>query len=232
MNVNPPQNFRPFVVQGANVENRPPVQEPLVFHTLNLDFSKSGKSELNNSFLALLSANPRNLPSEFSQLAKLRSHTDGVIVSSASPSAQVTSIPSLSQINTSGSMWNAKNPSFVEPRPSLIPTSNKGHASHNNLHAATSHCQASASSKQVRDQAFQCSSAGKPTLSCSWPSNSRPQNTNQHHPSSFQNSQRVRTEAGSTIPSHVSARSSGRPRVICMNTGKGLPVSISCSYFC
>ena len=225
MNKNPRQPFHPFIVQGVNLESHPAVQEPLVFHTLNLDFAaKSGKTELETSFLALLSANPQHLPSEFSQPAKLHSHTGGSIIgSSASPGAQVMSIPTLSAHSTSGSMWNAKIPSLVQSRPSLISNSTKAPALDNSVRLSTFHCNASASTKPVPHQAFQGAGAGKPSISCTWSSTSRPENASQIHPLNIQTSQRMPTEVGPAVPGHDSARSRGRPRVICMNSGKCLP---------
>ncbi|XP_020265667.1 uncharacterized protein LOC109841184 isoform X2 [Asparagus officinalis] len=236
VNKNPHQNFHPFVVQGTNL--RPAVQQSLVSHTLDLDFAKSGKTELGNSFLALLSSNPHHLPSEFSQLPKLRAHSGGVMVSSSSPGAQITSIPSPAHVSTSGGPWTSKAPLFVDARPSLMPNCTRNPALNsssqvgarpflmpncsrtplsNSNQVETSHDYAFPSSKPVQVQAF----AEKPSASGNWPSNTRPKITGQHHPLNAHTNQtscRMPIEVGSSVPNHDSARFRGRPRVICVNT--------------
>lgn len=219
MDKNPRQPFNPFIVQGTNTGNRPALQEPLVFHSLNLDFAKSARTDLSNSFLALLSANPRHLPSEFSEVLKPRAHNGGTVVGSASPAAQDTSIPSLSQNSARSSLWPAKPPSFVECRASSMSSGTKASALRNSPQVASSRCLASASSNPVPDKAFQVISAGIPSTSCTLPSNYRVKITNQFNPLNMQ------SKDVSAIYNHDSAHSGGRPRIICMKTGM-LPICL------
>ncbi|XP_072993495.1 uncharacterized protein [Typha latifolia] len=86
--------FHPFNGQEAILQNRALVQEQMVFNTLNLDYGSSGKTELGNSFLALLSGDYSYFPNSRSSLAKL--HVSNVFsVNNTSCAPPHVSIPPL-----------------------------------------------------------------------------------------------------------------------------------------
>ncbi|KAJ6834250.1 uncharacterized protein M6B38_336405 [Iris pallida] len=215
--------IHPFILQGTKHKDHPTVQEPLVFHTLNLDPAKSGKTELSNSFRALLSGHS-HLTTDFSQLPNMKSvfsklHVPNgeADVSGSNLCAPVTNIPYFSENHDGVRMSNTEVSSFVvKKRPSLMPKTPDWYSS---LQISTSHRHGSRAAKPGSNQSFQGSSTGMvvSSISCGRPIAASPGDTSQCHASNIHTPRTKPIDARSSAPGHDSAFFGGRPRVFCMN---------------
>ncbi|KAG1327089.1 hypothetical protein COCNU_01G010230 [Cocos nucifera] len=152
--MNSRQHIHPSIAQESFQQDQVIVQESLVFNSLNLDSCKSGKTELGNSFLALLSGEFSQLPNS-RPLTKLHDNNGGIDVSGASSAAPVASITTMPENHGNDVMGNGNElSSFVASR-SFLSTCMRPPVLHNNLQVTASPCRGMESAKQTTHQAFQ-----------------------------------------------------------------------------
>ncbi|XP_019704141.1 uncharacterized protein [Elaeis guineensis] len=214
------QHIHPSIAQESFQQDQVIVQESLVFNSLNLDSCKSGKTELGNSFLALLSGEFSQLPNSRPSLTKLHDNNGGIDVSGASSAAPVASITTMPENHGNDVMGNGNElSSFVASR-SFLSTCMKPPVLHNNLQVTASPCCGMESAKQTTHQAFQGKNLGvaAPSMGYAWPTIGSPSNASQCHTLNVQTLHKMSFETKPSVSCHASSFLRGRPRVFCMNT--------------
>lgn len=213
------QHIRPSIARESFQQDQVIVQEPLVFNTSNLDPCRVGKTELGNSFLALLSGEFSQLPNS-RPLTKLHDNNCGVDVNGASLVAPVASVRTLSENHGNGVTGNGNElSSFVASR-SFSSSCRKPPLLHNNLQVTASSGHGMETAKQTTHQAFQGKNLGiaASSMGYAWPSIGNPSNASQCRTLNVQTLHKLPFEPKPSITCHASSFLRGRPRVFCMNT--------------
>ncbi|KAJ4958628.1 hypothetical protein NE237_025739 [Protea cynaroides] len=147
------QCLHPFTAHEFSLTNSGVLQEPLVLNGMNLSSSQSGRPDMANSFLALLSGSSPQLQCELQQLSSSRSamsaskfpeHDSNIAVSGATCGVPITPIMPFNQHQGNGNMGNAAE--FCPIVPSRVAsTTNHGGASflHDNFQLANLNIQSS-----------------------------------------------------------------------------------------
>ncbi|XP_058111386.1 uncharacterized protein LOC131254706 [Magnolia sinica] len=252
MDMNVGHYFHPCIAQQSGATERMTVQEPLVFSTLNLgSCSKSGKPDLGNSFLALLSGSSQQLQCDFQQLSnskpsvaasKLPVHDSGIVARGVGCGVSAARFASFPQLNGNESMGNGTELCPVVASRAM-PTSACSRVAvlHNNLQTTHFHLRGAESAKPVLNHAV-CGSndIGREASSLRWGlvAGTSYLNASQHQTTNIQASPRMPLESISSMSTHPPAFTRGRPRVFCLGTSGNLHLSdkgfigVVCSCHC
>uniref|UniRef100_A0A1D1XRD8 Histone-lysine N-methyltransferase ATX2 n=1 Tax=Anthurium amnicola TaxID=1678845 RepID=A0A1D1XRD8_9ARAE len=223
MDVNLNPKVRPFVSLEANVEDPAFAQEPMSFSSLNTGSCKPSKTEMGNSFLALLSGPSQLFPCEFRQLPKSGSSSSTsklpacAIANAASGVDCSVTVPFMSALSVHRSGDSTASGAEHSPYSmSRLPT----------ITACSQPIQTPifCNDLQVLGSQFSTSGAGKPVTFRAHPGNERglavsPTNNanhNQHQKLNARACPIKQLDAGINTSSHASSFIRGCPRVFCM----------------
>lgn len=213
-------HFHSFIRQEAVLNDHARVQETAAISNLNLGY-RLGKSELGNSFLALLSDEFSHLPHSRMNTAKIHINNDNVLTGTGCvvPSINIPPLPENHGNGTLGN-WN-EHSSFVVSQTATNPASTKVPFLHNNVRLV-------GNSHHVRDyvevapcQSSQANNTG--TAGTPWDelcNSGRSANADKNSNKDVHASRIISFDAESPISHNNSPYLRGRPLVFCRSTGQ------------
>ncbi|XP_043700806.1 uncharacterized protein LOC122651477 [Telopea speciosissima] len=215
------QCFHPFGAHEFSFTDSGVIHEPMVLNNLDLSSSQSGKPDMANSFLALLSGSSPQLQCEFQQLSssrsamaasKLSEYDSNIAASGARRGVPITPIMQFNQRQDNGNMGNAAE--FVPSR--VASTTNYGCASYlrDNFQPANLNLQSSDSSKTGFDHAV-CSNERGMNLRQGCPS-ANPGNSCLFKKTTIESSPKFPSESKAVMLDPSSAFTRGHPLVFCL----------------
>ncbi|CAL9075201.1 unnamed protein product [Musa textilis] len=200
-------HFPSFLAQEALLKDQARSQETS---------ASLGKTELGNSFLALLSGKFAQLPNSRMDIAKPQVSNDDKILSGSGcvvPSINIPPLPENHGDNAPGN-WNELS-SFVASRPSVNSAS-----LHNSAQVAGNSYHDMDSIELVSQQSSKCNNTGFALNSTrsGWPTSSKSANAKKHATMDIQASRIVSFEAKPPVSNNNSLFLRGHPLVFCRNT--------------
>ncbi|XP_042482174.1 uncharacterized protein LOC122062599 isoform X2 [Macadamia integrifolia] len=229
------QSFHPFSAHEFSLTDNGVIHEPMVLNNMDLSSSHSGKPDMANSFLALLSGSSPQLQCEFQLLSSSRSamaatklpeHDSNIAVSSAGFGVPITPIMAFNQLQGNGNMGNAAEFCPIVPSRTAS-TTNYGCPSpsylRDNFQLANSNLQSSDYAKTGFDHAV-CSNERGMNLRQGCPS-ANPGNSCLFNKTTIQSSPKFPSESKAVMLDSSSTFTRGHPLVFCLGKTGNLLLS-------
>ncbi|XP_042464298.1 uncharacterized protein LOC122047223 isoform X1 [Zingiber officinale] len=215
---NTKHHFHSFIRQEAVLNDHARVQETAAVSNLNLGY-RLGKTELGNSFLALLSDEFSHLPHSRMDIAKIHINNDKVLTGTGCVVPSI-NIPPLPENHGNGSLgnWN-EHSSFVVSRTATNPASTKVPFLHNNVRLVGDSHHARDYVEVVPCQSSQSNNTG--TAITPWDelcNSGRSANADKNSNKDVHASRIISFDAKSPISHNNSSYLRGRPLVFCRST--------------